>query len=98
MKGTTREKIGFGLLALTALGGVIAMKFAPPPEVTVHDGGRSSVFQFQVSQTDVIVAYHVPGIYLIPLLVCGATGLACLLWPSRKAPADRQPSPSDHES
>jgi len=80
MTPSTRKRLGWSLLGLSALAFLAARIFFSHARVT----GSGS--DGNVSWADVEVTNDLGWGFFIPVLAGGATGLICLVWPARKPP------------
>jgi hypothetical protein len=80
---STRGKIGISLVAVSVVS-MVVFQVVAFLHTDWHYAGRGS------SDTSQAIAFagksRVDGIYLVPIVLCGAAGVLCLIWPSRKPP------------
>jgi hypothetical protein len=83
MSISTRGKIGISLVAVSVIS-MVVFQLVAFLHTDWHYVGSGS------SDTSHVIAYsgtsRISGIYLIPIVLCGAVGALSLLWPSRKPP------------
>jgi hypothetical protein len=83
MSISTRRKIGILLVAISVVATVVFQVIVFFHTDWHYDGSGSSgnAHWFAMTGTS-----RISGFYMIPMILCGAIGAFCLLWPSRKPP------------
>lgn len=77
-----RRKVGFALVGVSVLAGATIQLFTGgvvKAQTTREDKLQSGLV---ASQIDLDIDSH----YAVPLVVCCALGLGCIVWPSRRPP------------
>jgi len=79
MSISTRGKVGVFFLALSVMAMIALL-------IVVWSRSRLVGVDVDSSGMDAVYVAHLSGYYLIPIALFGITGVACLIWPSKRPP------------